>query len=73
MDSIDVKELITHRDTPLDFDGEETLKTTFKNMSKVLKKLEKNKVTSSESEMMVNLILPIEEQEDFDGDVVNEN
>ena len=71
VDSIDVKELITQRDTPLDLDGEETLKITFKNILKILKKLKKNKVETSESEMMVNLLLQLEEEEDFDDNMVN--
>ena len=70
VDVLDVKELITERDTPLDLDGEETLKTVFKNKKKTLKKLVKNGVTSSESEMMVNFILQIEVNEDFDDDVI---
>ena len=69
VDVLDVKELITERDTTLDLDGEETLKTVFKNKKKTLKKLVKNGVTSSESEMMVNFILQIEVNEDFDDDV----
>ena len=68
--SLDVKELMTQRDAPLDLDGDETLKTTFKNTLKILKKLEKNKVTTSESEMMVNLILQLEDRDDFDEEVV---
>ena len=69
--SIDVKELTNQRDTLLDLDGEETLKITFKNILKILKKLKKNKVETSESEMMVNLLLQLEEEEDFDDNMVN--
>ena len=71
VDSIDVKDLITQRDTPLDLDRERNLKTTFKNILKILKKLRKNKVEKSESEMMVNLLLQLEEEEDFDDNVVD--
>jgi hypothetical protein len=70
VDCLDVKELITQRDTPIDLDGDETLKTFFKNTKKTLKKLVKNGITTSESEMMVNITLQIEEDDDFDETVV---
>ena len=63
VDCLDGKELMTQRDAPINLDGEETLKTAFKNMKKTLNKLLKNKVTTSESELMVNIILQTEENQ----------
>jgi len=71
VDCLDVKELMTQRDAPINLDGDETLKTSFKNTKKTLKKLVKNGITTSESEMMVNFILQIEVNEDFDDDVTD--
>ena len=71
VDTLDVAELLEERDRRIDFDGEETLKVAFQRIDKNIKDLEKHGVQSSESEMIIRILLAIKEYDEFlDEDII---
>ena len=68
-DCVDVDELLTERDEPVDFDSEESVKVCFTNLQHLMKKLAKLDVTTSESELMMRLLKQFKQHGDFKDEV----
>jgi hypothetical protein len=67
---VEAKELKQARDAPLTFDGPETLKVQFNLRKKVILDLERlHQVKTSWSEMMMEWLLALEKEEEFEDEV----
>ena len=70
VDTLDVNDLLVETTKPVDFDGDVTLKSHFKEVDKAMKELKKNDVEQSEDVVMHTLLLQIEQEDVFDDDVI---